>query len=172
MSCPITLSGMPLECKNIGGIKTVYIIDRSKVLNVAIDPITEVISGITLSGTTKFSTYEMQPQTSNLSSKTTNSVENNTSFIESTINLVFSKMTATRRLELKALRLGQMAVIVRDNNDVYHYLGYDYPVEMQDSTNQTGTAFGDASGYNVNLIDRSFDEPYTVSSTIISGLIS
>jgi hypothetical protein len=172
MACPLTLSGIALDCKDIGGVKTVYIVDRNKVTNIGIDPITEVISGITLSGTTKFSTYNMNPQTGNLSSTITNSSENNTSFIESTLNLVFAKMTATKRIELNSLRIGELAVIVRDNNDNYWYLGYDNPVELLDGTVQTGTAFGDLNGYNINLIDRGFKLPYNISSTIISGIIS
>ena len=172
MSCLVTLSGMALECKDTGGIKEVYIADRNKVLTLTVDPVTEVISDITMSATTKFAIYKMNPQTGNLSSKITNSTENNTSFVENTLNLVFAKMTATKRLELETLRIGELAVIIRDNNDAYWYLGYDYPVEMLDATVQTGTAFGDLNGYNINLIDRGMQLPYQVDSTIISGLIA
>lgn len=172
MSCLVTLSGVALECKDTGGIKEVYIADRNKVTTITVNPITEVISGIVMSDTTKFASYKMNPQTGNLSSKITNSTENNTSFVENTLNLVFAKMTATKRLELEALRIGELSVIVRDNNDAYWYLGYDYPVEMLDATVQTGTAFGDLNGYNINLIDRGMQLPYQVDSTIIAGLIA
>lgn len=172
MACPVTLSGIATECKDIGGIKEVYIIDRNKVSGLTLNPTTLIISGITMSGTTKFSTYKMNPQTGNLSSKITNSSENNTSFIETTVNLVFAKMTATKNVELKALRIGELAMIVRDNNDNYWYLGYDNPVELMDGTAQSGTAFGDLNGYNINLVDRSYDIPYSVASNIISSIIS
>lgn len=171
MACNITLAGLALDCKDTGGIKEVYIADRNNISTLTLSATTQVITGITMSGSTKWYRYSMNAQTGNLSSKITNSTENNTSYVESTLNLVFAKMSATKRIELESLRLGELAVIVRDNNDVYWYLGYDYAVEMLDATVQTGTAFGDLNGYNINLIDRSFKLPYSVLSTIIAGLL-
>ena len=69
-----------------------------------------------------------------------------------------------------ALCMDEVAVIVLDNNGKYWFLGYDNPVTATAATGQSGTAFGDFGGYNVELTDNSKELPYEVTAEAIAGL--
>ena len=51
-------------------------------------------------------------------------------------------MDTSKRLEISALAIGNMAMIVKDANGKYWFLGKDEPT-MASGTSQTGVAKGD-----------------------------
>ena len=57
-------------------------------------------------------------------------------------------------------------------NDVYHVMGLDTGAEKMGGTNgsQTGQAFADQNGYQLAFTSQEKNYPYTVDSTVISGL--
>ena len=138
MGCAKTLTGMGLDCReSVGGIKEVYILgDRSEVtVTVAQDAIT----GITLdAGSDKFLPYKFRKQTGSMVSTINTSEENGTTFVQTDVTLVFHKMEAEKRLEVAALMVGDCAMLVKDGNDKYWFLGKDEPVTMTAGT--AGTA--------------------------------
>ena len=61
-------------------------------------------------------------------------------------------------------------VIVKDNNGVYWFLGYDEPVNATAGGGQTGQAKTDANQYTITLTDESHELPYEVSKTFGDSL--
>lgn len=171
MGCAKTLSGMDLDCReSVGGIKEVYILgDRSEAtVTVANDAIT----GITLdAGSDKFKPYKFRKQTGSMVSTINTSEENGTTFVQTDVTLVFHKMEAKKRLEISALMVGDCAMLVKDGNNKYWYLGLDEPVTLTAGTAGTGTAKGDKNGYDLTLTDLSNTLPYEVTATIAEGII-
>ena len=171
MGCAKTLTGMGLDCReSVGGIKEVYILgDRSEVkVTVAQDAIT----GITLdAGSDKFLPYKFRKQTGSMVSTINTSEENGTTFVQTDVTLVFHKMEAKKRLEISALMVGDCAMLVKDGNNKYWYLGYDEPVTLTAGTAGTGTAIGDKNGYDLTLTDLSNSLPYEVSEAIVTTII-
>lgn len=171
MGCAKTLTGMGLDCReSVGGIKEVYILgDRSEVkVTVAQDAIT----GITLdAGSDKFLPYKFRKQTGSMVSTINTSEENGTTFVQTDVTLVFHKMEAKKRLEISALMVGDCAMLVKDGNNKYWYLGYDEPVTLTAGTAGTGTAKGDKNGYDLTLTDLSNSLPYEVSEAIATTII-
>ena len=80
-------------------------------------------------------------------------------------------METTKRVEMTALAIGDLAVIVKDANGKYWYLGYDEPVNASAGDGQTGTARGDSNRYTLTLQDESLGLPYEVLASVISGLL-
>jgi len=171
MACPITLNGMTRDCKGVGGVKALYIIDAADVSALTVDASTEAVTALTLVSGKKFKTYEVGLQTSVMNVTPTTDNVAGTLFYESTIQASFPKMNAARRLELHALALGNLAVIVKDNNDTYWYMGLHNPVQFTEGAATTGTAFGDANQYTFTLTDWGPKAPYQVNSNVITSSI-
>ena len=171
MGCAKTLHGMDLDCReSVGGIKEVYILgDRSEV---KVTVTQEAITGITLdAGSDKFLPYKFRKQTGSMVSTINTSEENGTTFVQTDVTLVFHKMEAKKRLEISALMVGDCAMLVKDGNNKYWYLGLDEPVTLTAGTAGTGTAKGDKNGYDLTLTDLSNSLPYEVSKEIATTII-
>ena len=170
MGCK-TLTGMDLDCReSVGGIKEVYILgDRSEA---TVTVVSDAITTITLAaGSDKFLPYKFRKQTGSMVSTINTSEENGTTFVQTDVTLVFHKMEAKKRLEISALMVGDCAMLVKDGNDKYWYLGKDEPVTMTAGTAGTGTAKGDKNGYDLTLTDLSNSLPYEVTKEVAEGII-
>ena len=173
MGCAKTLTGMGLDCReSVGGIKEVYILgDRSEATVVGPE-ISDAITGITLKADSdKFLPYKFRKQTGSMVSTINTSEENGTTFVQTDVTLVFHKMEAKKRLEIASLMVGDCAMLVKDGNNKYWYLGLDEPVTMTAGTAGTGTAKGDKNGYDLTLTDLSNTLPYEVSEAIAKTVI-
>ena len=175
MACSsITLAGINTGCKDsMGGIKEVYIAKKDSIASVTVSSGSQ-ISAITM-GTgsdDKFATYKFRKGTSQFTSTMTTDEAAGTLSFETVLALQFSKQDTAKRLEIMSLCMDEVAAIVHDNNDKYWYLGYDNSVTATAATGQTGTAFGDFGGYNVELTDNSRQLPYEVTAEAIAALES
>lgn len=168
MSCTQTLGGILRDCApSMGGIAEAYIANHAEVTNVEMTG--DKISAITAAG--KFKQYAFRPETSQFTSTLNKNIQNGTTYVSTEIALVFNRMETAKRIEVAALALGELAVIVKDNNGIYWYFGYDEPVHQTAGDGQTGTARADRNGYSVTLQDNSRTYPYEVEPSVIEGLI-
>ena len=172
MACSsVTLAGINLGCKdNMGGIKEVYLIKAEDVTNVALDPESHEVNTITLSEPAKFKTYKFRKGTSNMvSTASTDEAAGNFS-VQTDVNLQFSKMETSKRLEIMGMCLENLKAVVLDSNNIYWFLGMDFPLSASAATGNTGTAYTDFSGYNVTISDFSREFPYALSSSAVEAL--
>ena len=168
MSCPITLNGIALDCKGMGGVKNIWIADRADV-----EEITDTAGEITAIAPTNLfvgKLYKTRKQVAMMESTVQNDEQAGTSYIETTLTASFAKMDKTKRLEIEALRLGDVVALVEDQNGEYWYLGYDNPVTLQEGSGTTGQAYADSNSYSITLIDMSREMPLNVDETIIDTL--
>lgn len=173
MGCAKTLTGMGLDCReSVGGIKEVYILGDRSEATVNGPELTDAITSITLKeGSDKFLPYKFRKQTGSMVSTINTSEENGTTFVQTDVTLVFHKMEAKKRLEISALMVGDCAMLVKDGNNKYWYLGLDEPVTLTAGTAGTGTAKGDKNGYDLTLTDLSNSLPYEVTKEVAEGII-
>lgn len=165
MACTQTLSGLTRDCSNsMGGIKEVYIANFDDVSGVTIT--SDIITTISMVGAAKFKKYSFRPQTAELVSTPQVNSENGVAYIQSVLTMQFAKMDTTKRLEINALSLGDLALVVVDNNGKMWYLGKDNPVTASGGDSGTGKAFTDANRYGIQLTDNSLLYPYEVTATI------
>lgn len=165
MACTQTLSGLTRDCSNsMGGVKEVYIANFDDVSGVTIA--SDIITAIAMVSNAKFKKYSFRPQTAELAMTPQINSENGVAYIQSVLTLQFAKMDTTKRLEINALALGDLVIVVVDNNGKMWYLGKDAPVVASGGDSGTGKAFGDANRYGIQLTDNSLLYPYEVTATI------
>lgn len=176
MSCNIqTLSGLAKDCTpSMGGIVEVYIANESDVTSVTTQG--NKVSAITMATSAKFKKYAFNRNTGNLASSYTIDNATGNKFVTNNLVLVFSRMETTKRVEISALAVNDLAVIVKDCNGIYHYLGSglnatDSPVNMSAGEGGTGTVRADANQYTVTLMSESSEFPYEVEASAVSAVI-
>ena len=173
MACnSYTLSGLNNVCKenSFGGIKEVLIAQYDDISGVTVDSGTSLATVTMVSGKT-FAQYKLLKNTGSLTS-TLNTSETSTSYFTNEVTLQFMKMETSKRLEIMALMMSACAVIVKDANNKYWYLGKDNYVECTAGSVQTGTAVSDANHYELTLTDTSAELPYEVDPTTISSIVN
>ena len=168
---PYTLEGMNVMCKepSFGGIKEVLVALYDDVASTSVDSGTTMLTPTMVSGK-KFKQYKLLKSTGGLTS-TLNTSETSTSYFTNEVTLQFMKMETTKRIEIMALMMSACAVIVKDANGKYWYLGKDNYVECSAGSATTGTAASDANHYELTLSDTSSELPYEVDSTVISTIV-
>jgi hypothetical protein len=171
MSCIQTLSGLAKDCAaNMGGIVEAYIANFADVTGVTVTD--NQISAIAMASSAKFKRYAFSKNTGNLTSTYNLDPASGVRYVTSELLLQFNRMETTKRVEMTALALGDLAVIVKDANGKYWYLGKDEPVNASAGDGQTGTARGDANRYTITLQDESLEMPYEVDETIIPSIVA
>lgn len=161
------LKGLANDCLGSkGGIKEAFIATYDKVSGVTLSG--DVITGI--SGDTSFLPFYFKKNTGNFTSTLNVDAANGVSYVSTEINLTFLRMETTKRLEMNALALGDMAVVVVDSNDVAWYFGYDNAVTATAGTGETGTQPTDGNKYTIQLTDESNLFPYEVSASVVAKL--
>lgn len=168
MTCTQTLGGILKDCSpSMGGIAEAYIANHSDVTKVTLTG--DKISEIAAAG--KFKAYSFRKETSQFTSTLNKNLQNGTTYVSTDINLVFNRMETTKRIEIAALSLGELAVIIKDNNGCYWYFGYDEPVTATAGDVQSGTARADRNGYSITLQDNARSYPYEIEPSIVDALI-
>jgi hypothetical protein len=171
MSCIQTLSGLAKDCAaNMGGIVEVMIANFADVTGVTITD--GVVSAVTMAADAKFKKYSFAKNTGSLTSTYNIDAASGVKYVTSDLLLQFNRMETSKRVEITALSLGDLAVIVKDANGKFWYLGKDEPVNASAGDGQTGTARGDANRYTITLQDESLEMPYEVDETIIPSIVA
>lgn len=171
MPCIQTLSGLAKDCAaNMGGIVEVMIANFADVTGVTISD--GIVSAVSMATDAKFKKYSFAKNTGSLTSTYNIDAASGVKYVTSDLLLQFNRMETTKRVEITALSLGDLAVIVKDANGKYWYLGKDEPVNASAGDGQTGTARGDANRYTITLQDESLEMPYEVDDTIIPSIVA
>lgn len=172
MACnSYTLTGLNTICKetSFGGIKEVLIAPYEDVASVSVASGTNLLTPTMDSGK-KFKQYKLLKSTGGLTS-TLNTSETTASYFTNEVTLQFMKMETSKRMEIMALMMSACAVIVKDANNKYWYLGKDNYVECSAGTATTGTASSDANHYELTLSDTSAELPYEVDASVIASIM-
>lgn len=186
MACTQTLNGIILDCEtSVGGIKEVYIAHYEDVVgkltvastitvdsNPEAEPQTldgDMITAIDAAG--KFKRYQFRKQTGSMTSTLNVDEVAGINYVSTELSLVFTKMETKKRVEIAAMAVGQLAVIVKDGNNKFWFLGFDDYVSSTAGSGNTGTSKGDSNNYSITLKDESDSYPYEVHPSIIEALI-
>lgn len=172
MSCIKTLKGIAQSCEgNLGGILEVYLANKDNVAVATgeVSGSTE-ITGITLSNDEAFKKYYVRKGTSSMTKEVTVN-DNGSTYVTTSLNLVFARMDAAKRLEMNALAQADLVALVKDANGIVWFLGYDDAVTMSAGGGETGTARGENNQYSTTLQDQSAEFPYTVTQAAFEAAI-
>lgn len=168
MACLQTLAGLCIGCdSSLGGLKKILIAQWKDGIFTKGEgePETATVTGVA-SGSTWFE-YQFRKGQASFSTEQTKDDTNGVNYYTSTIDITFSRMDATKRAEIQALTLGDVAVIAVDSNGAAHCFGDDEPVTSNGgAVAQSGAAKGDGNFYQVHLVDDSQYLPRIYSGTL------
>ena len=164
--CSQTLNGIAADCTtSLGGLQKVYIANRNDIVSIALDSgSTTEISNITMASGATFKAYSFRKGNASVTSNLTVDEANVGQVVKSDITLTFLKQETTKRIEMNALSMGDLAVITLDNNGIYKFYGYDFPVHSSSGTGESGANLEDGSKYSIVLSDTSILWPYNIKT--------
>lgn len=169
MACTsAVLNGLANDCSSsLGGVKRVWI--SPYVDNAA------TVSGDTVSitgNTTNFKAYYFRVGAASMTKTLNVNAEAGSSYVSTVLSMSFSRMETKKRIEMTALSLGDLMVVVEDNNGKVWFLGKDAPVKATAGGGETGAAKSDANRYNIELTDESLDYPYELDAASVTAIKS
>lgn len=178
----ITLNALNASCDNsVGGIQVVYLIPyayiggkpvvdtTSETSAATYGMVTEInyASGATHTGSTAdWVEYKFRKNTGSMTSNLNLDETNGVSYIETDLQMTFSKMETRKRIEMVSLAKGEVACVVKDSNGLYWYLGYNEGVTTNAGSGQTGQQKTDGNFYQVTLRDSSEEYPFEVAQSV------
>lgn len=169
-----TISGLAGNCEpSMGGVLEVYINHKDNVSKVEVSgsKITDIALASTESAD-KFQVYQFKRNTANATQTYSIDPANGVNFVTTDLNLAFSKQDTQKRVEIITLALDDLAVIYKDANQKYWYMGKDEPVQASAAGGETGTARTDGNKYTITLQDNSLELPFEVEESIIAPILN
>lgn len=163
---------------NLGGIKKFYITAWDNV-TVATEAVTGdgILTTITLDPTISpapvFVEYEFTKNSSSFVEEAQISLENGSTFYQTTTTLIIPRREVAKRNSLALLANGQqdLFIIMQDYNDVYWAQGWKNGANLTAQGEGSGVAKADGSKYSLTFISEEDQQMPTVDSTIISSLL-
>ena len=168
MSCAI-VSGYTKDCRDsMGGLKTIYITELAN--KSSITSASGNITAFTLTSGKKFWTFEIDKFTSNFNQVPKPNAPNGSFYVEQTLNFKLPKFSATTAYQIKNLAVQDLMIIALTMNGDYILLGETNGMQMQDSSQPSGTAMADFSGFDLTFKADEPDMAKTVASNLIATL--
>lgn len=174
-TCSITLKGVDFGCKdNVGGIKNIWLADWNAAAP-SIDDTDNRYTATIRTGTSGsyqyvFKLFRIRTGNGSMNSTLNADEANGTVFVQTDLNMKFTKQTEDTRDEVSEILRGNVAAIVQDNNNNYWGLGAEHPLTFSAGSVETGAAMGDFAGYNITVQDYASTLPYLLDEDLISEL--
>lgn len=169
MSCLLT-QWFDIDCNDsIGGIEEIYLME-----NTSLTSITEasgVVTGITTSASRKFQRYRLKDEVGALTAPVNHNQQNGTTFFQHTLEFNLSKLTATKRNEMKILATTNATAIIKDMNGLYWMAGKTRGLYPSAGDFATGKAAGDLNGVSMTLTAKEKEPPLSVDSNLITSAL-
>lgn len=170
MSCSIT-SGITLSCKDSqGGIDYLYIADLPTYDTISLDA-DGLVTSLDAGGnpeTITFYKYEVPKQSSSFTETINADNTAQTVFYQQDALMVFTKMEAAKRDQIKLLAQNpKLLVVVKDGNSKFWSVGISRGAELSAGSSATGTAYGDRNGGEITLTGLEPDPSYECAPSFV-----
>ena len=156
---------------NSGGIYGIWINQQEEIASITpTDPSAGLgwaITAITLTGLNLFENYYIRRNTSSFTEEAAIDLINGSSFVTSTISLMFQRREADKSRSIKILGSGQqyLTAIVLDANGLYWYFPY---LQVTAVAEGSGQARADGSKYAVTLLAENEYLAYEVTMSALA----
>ena len=171
MACnSITLSGVALDCSNVGGLKKVYMAPLDSVTGLTVST-GHTVTAVTMADTKKFASYAFKRGNANFVSTGNKDQKAGTYFVENVLTLQINKQETAKRNEIMNLVNANPMVIVQDNNDIYWLLtGLAFGGDAN-ATSQSGAEMAEGNFYTITVTAQNPELPYEVEAAAITSII-
>lgn len=171
-SCGITLKGIDFGCKdNIGGIKNIWLADWNAAAPTVVSKRFKA-NIMTEDSEPEYIFKLFRIRTGNGSMNSTMNADESagTVYVQTDLNMKFTKLTEDGRNEVAEILKGNVAAIVETNAGEYYGLGAEHPLTFSAGTANTGAAMGDFAGYDITIQDYCSTLPYLLDESLIAEL--
>ena len=176
MACTVITTIQTGCSNNLGGIKGLWLwdmVDDKLVASSTFDNATYAWTAydITQGTLTTPIAFAFNQKGSNYTEETTVSLENGSTFVATTVNLIFSRREALKSKAIKILGEGQrfLGALILDGNGIYWLIEN---LQLTGTGEGSGTTGGDGSKYSVTLSAENADLAGIVSSADALDLIA
>ena len=156
MSCDLT-TGRLFACKDaIGGVKEILWAPWNSVTFDALvaGELSDILSSFT------FYRWQIARNSVTSDQDVQSSMKNGTVFYQQNLSFNLQKIEAVINDEMRRAWQNRLLILVRDNNDNWHVMGYQGGAEVNGGGVKTGTAVGDMNGYeNVWMAEERIPAP-------------
>lgn len=168
MACDIS-GGRIVDCKDsVGGIKAVYIGNYKDMVSQTAWAAASNDT-VTVIDTQTFYEFELRPELSSLTVNYQSDPNSGTTFFEQALSLTFQKLDATDIADIRALCQGRPNIWVLDNNDNAWLVGAEHGCNVTGGSIQTGTAFGDLTGFTLDFTAKESNPIWIASASAGAG---
>lgn len=177
----VATQGFPLDCKAVGGVQTIYLVESTAVSSSRLSIVSGSVSntGSFLSTGKQFFQYSQRKQQADWTEDFKSNDANQSIEFEEKITLSLFKGDVNKRNELQILTTTDVVAIVTKNDNTSWLVGATIipgstvPLGLSlAATYNTGKNFSDMNGYKLTLSGQSSEPAYQVSSSLIAALIT
>lgn len=151
MACN-NIQGITYSClANSGGVKTIKIANWDDLTSYTLDSNGSIVSATWSTAPVEF---QFNKNTSSFNEEASIILENGTTYFKQTVSLVIPRREASKRSKILLLADGQpnLALIVKDQNDLSWFIGFENGANLTAMTDQTGVKKDDANGYTLTFL--------------------
>jgi hypothetical protein len=170
MSCALT-QAYALDCSDsVGGIKNIYICAWGDVATYT--AASGTVTTLALNTGKTLYKYELEKETGEFTETESRNLQNGTTYYEPVVKFTVRRLQASLRNELNQMAKLRLVAVILDRNGNYWIAGLANGLEKMNSKAQTGKAFGDYNGYDIELHGKEEQPMYSVSPTVLSSLVT
>ena len=173
MPCALTRSEI-FDCRDsVGGIIEFKVKVMPSSATLASNyTLTSGVVTIASGSQTGWYSYEVEKETSSFSETATGDEQNGTIFYSQELKIIVNKLRANMRNELKLLGQNRLQIVIKDKNKNYWLAGYEFGCTLSTSSNTSGTAAGDRSGYEMTFIAKEIEPHVNLSAATYATLVT
>ena len=172
MACNTSLSAIIKSCdNNVGGLIKFYIAPTEFVTGVTAT--TGTVTSIAMSGASKFVEFEFNKNSASYTDEAAISLENGSTYYTETITLKLPRREVAKRNAIALIAAGQrpLKIIVKDQNGLYWYAGYQNSVNLSALAGGSGAAKADGSSYDLTFLGEEPSQMYEVLEAAVALVI-
>lgn len=171
MATCLIVQGREIECRdNTGGVPEITLTEFVNVPQANITYSSGVVTAATCSSGKRFFTVQLEKENAQFDTKTVVSVENGTTYQESTLTFSTKKMSASTLNWILTLAYNRLHINVKDANGTIYWMGLTNGADLTAADGSTGKALGDMNGVSLTFVSKEPLPPQTLSAAIYASL--
>lgn len=151
-----------------GGVRECYLIELENVVSVTESSGT--LTAITKATGKVFRKYQLVQETASFDETITGNIQNGTLFYAQKGTIVINKQQVAVRNEILLLAKNRLIIVFVDNNGIFRLFGRVNGQRLLTGSINTGTAWGDRSGYSLEFTGNENEAAPFVDSAVIATL--
>lgn len=170
LTCAI-VQGREIDCRDsIGGVQEITLTEFVNVPAANITNSSGVITAATCSTGKRFFTVLLEKENAQFDTKIITSVENGTTYCESTLTFTTKKMSAATKNWVLTLAYNRLHINVKDGNGTIWWMGLANGADLTGAEGSTGKSLGDFNGDTLTFTSKEPLPPQTLSAAIYAAL--